>query len=107
MLIGGNKKMIVFNDLESTEKIKVYDTSFREKKNSGNGNNILADYRVGDIYVPKISTREGLSVMAEDFMNAVTRNKEPISNKNLSLDVVRILEAAEQSIKNNGKEVIL
>ena len=105
MLIGGDKKMIVFNDLETTEKVKIYDTRYKTKTNPQNDKQILADYRVGDIFIPKLSTREGLTLLAEDFVSAVVDKTEPISNYNIGLQVVKILEAAQKSIVNQGKEV--
>ena len=104
MLIGGNKKMIIFNDLETTEKVKIYDTKYKTKTNPKNDRQILADYRVGDIFIPKLPTREGLSLMAEDFVSAIIDKTEPISNYDIGLQVVKILEAAQRSITNQGKE---
>ena len=105
MLIGGNKKMIIFNDLETTEKVKIYDTKYKTKTNPKNDRQILADYRVGDIFIPKLPTREGLSSMAEDFVSAIIDKTKPISNYYIGLQVVKILEAAQRSITNQGKEV--
>jgi len=102
MLIGGDKKMIVFNDLETTEKIKIYDSSYANKINPENRAQILTDYRIGDIFIPKIEQIEGLRNMAEDFINSIQSNKEPISNFDLALDIVKILESAQKSIKSNG-----
>ena len=106
MLIGGDKKMILFNDLETTEKIKIYDTQYQTTKSS-NEKKILADYRTGDIYIPKISMREGLNWLTEDFVNAILNDSTPISNYEIGLQVVKILEASQQSIKNNGAEIFL
>ena len=105
MLIGGNKKMIIFNDLETTEKVKIYDTKYKTKTNPKNDRQILADYRVGDIFIPKLTTREGLSSMVEDFVSAIIDKTKPISNYDIGLQVVKILEAAQRSITNQGKEV--
>lgn len=107
MLIGGSKKMIVFNDLESTEKVKVYDSSYKEKTKNGNSNSFLTDYRIGDVYVPKLDLTEGLSNLVSDFSMAIKSNKTPISNNKISLMTVKILESAEKSLKNNGKMVKL
>ncbi|SKB93840.1 Gfo/Idh/MocA family protein [Daejeonella lutea] len=105
-LIGGNEKMIVYNDLEPSEKVRIYDTGFNhttyEDKNS-----IMVDYRVGDIYLPKIAGTEALFKVAEDFINSIENETEPLSSSLLGLNVVRILEASQNSIKNNGKEVRL
>ncbi len=106
MLIGGTEKMVVFNDMEPTEKIKIYDSGY-QYENDDERNDILIDYRTGDINVPKIKMTEALSLMAADFINSVENNTTPISNAQLGLDVVEILDAAERSIKNNGKEISL
>ena len=94
--------MIVFNDLETTEKIKIYDSSYENKINPKNREQILTDYRIGDIFIPKIEQIEGLRNMAKDFINSIQNNKEPISNFNLGLEIVKILESAQKSIKNKG-----
>lgn len=106
MLIGGSEKMVVFNDMEPTEKIKIYDTGYQYQTDEQR-NEILVDYRTGDINVPKIKMTEALSLMAEDFINSMKNNTLPISNAQLGLDVVQVLDAAERSIKNNGKEIYL
>lgn len=106
MLIGGDKKMVAYNDMEPTEKIKVYDTGFKvrsdEEKQLFN-----ADYRVGDIQVPKIPTTEALLFMAKDFINCIIRGKKPDSDIESGVKVVEILEKAEYSIKNKGIEITL
>ncbi len=106
MLIGGDKKMVVYNDLEPTEKIKVYDTGFSHKTDEEK-NRILVDYRAGDIHIPKVDAKEALSGMAADFISAITQHTTPISNYQSGLEVIRILEAAQESIKNKGKEIII
>lgn len=104
MLIGGDKKMIIYNDVEPTEKIKIYDTNYQhttdeEKKQ------VLVDYRVGDIFVPKISNKEALASIANDFITSIADNKLPRSSYKIGMDIVKILEASEKSIKNNGVEI--
>ena len=106
MLIGGDKKMIVFNDVEPTEKIKVYDTGY-EHKTDEEKKQVLVDYRTGDIFTPKLETKEALSGMAADFISAIKNNHSPLSDYNSGLEVIRILEATQVSIKNNGKEVLV
>jgi predicted dehydrogenase len=106
MMIGGDKKMIVYNDVEPTEKIKVYDTAYQLKTDEDK-KQILVDYRVGDIYVPKVVHKEALTSVAADFISSITEKKSPRSTFNIGLDIVKILEAAEKSIKNNGVEVKL
>ncbi|MGN6617828.1 MAG: Gfo/Idh/MocA family protein [Ilyomonas sp.] len=106
MLLGGDKKMILYNDLEPTEKVKVYDTGYHYKTDEEK-KKFLVDYRTGDIYVPKLNTSEALLKMAEDFVSGIIETKQPRSNCYLGLDVVKILEASDISIKNNGCEVLL
>lgn len=106
MLIGGDKKMAVFNDMEPTEKVKIYDTGFQVKGDE-EMNRVIADYRVGDIHVPKIENTEALSLMAKDFLSSIEKGTEPISNAELGYTVVAILDAAQRSIKEKGKEIML
>lgn len=104
MLIGGDKKMVVFNDLEPTEKIKIYDTGYNHQTDEEK-NRILVDYRAGDIFIPKVENKEALAGMAADFVSAIINNTTPISNYQSGLEVIKILEASQQSIKNQGKEI--
>lgn len=104
MLIGGDKKMIFYNDLEPTEKIKVYDTAY-EVKTDEDKNKILVDYRVGDIYVPKISNKEALGSVADDFISSVINNSTPRSSSVIGNEIVKLLEAADKSLLSNGAEI--
>lgn len=106
MLVGGDKKMVVFNDMEPSEKVKVYDTGF-EAKTEEEINKLLVDYRTGDVHIPKLETTEALAAMAFDFVDCIKSGKTPISSAKIGLDVVKILDAAQKSIKQNGKEILL
>jgi len=106
MLLGGDKKMIVYNDLEPTEKIKIYDTGYNVKTDEEK-QRLLVDYRTGDIFIPKTPNTEALALMAEDFAQSILNNRTPVSNYNSGLSVIKILEASSTSIKNHGKEVII
>jgi predicted dehydrogenase len=106
ILIGGDKKMVVYDDIETTEKVKVYDTGY-EVRNDEEKQKLLIDYRVGDVFIPKIQMTEALQGLAKDFINAINNGTQPKSNKHLGLEVVRILDASDESIKNNGKKVPL
>jgi predicted dehydrogenase len=103
-LIGGDKKMILYNDLEPSEKVRVYDTGYNLKSEEDK-NRIMVDYRTGDVYIPKLSGREALAGVAEDFIQSVIQKKEPLANAVLGRKVVKILEASQASIKNQGKEI--
>ena len=106
MMIGGDKKMVVYNDIEPTEKVKIYDTGY-EHKTDEDKKRILVDYRAGDVFVPKLNTTEALADMAKDFITCIIEKKIPVSNNRIGLDVVKILEASNESIKNKGKEVAI
>jgi predicted dehydrogenase len=101
-MIGGKAKTIIYDDVEPTEKVKIYDSSYNVSNN--NANLFMVDYRVGDIYIPKLDTTEALKNMAVDFSDAVTKSCRPKSDYSIALKVVTILEAAENSLKENGKE---
>lgn len=105
-LIGGDLKMIVYNDLEPSEKIRVYDTGFSHKTDDEK-TQIMVDYRTGDVFIPKISIQEALFGVAFDFIDSIMNNRKPLAHAELGLEVVRILEASQKSIKNNGKEIII
>jgi predicted dehydrogenase len=105
ILIGGTKKMIVYDDIEPTEKIKIYDSGYI-MQNVEDITRMYVEYRMGDIFVPKLDTMEALNGLAKDFINAVETNSYPISNSELGLSVIKILEAADRSIKTGRKENI-
>jgi predicted dehydrogenase len=106
ILIGGSKKMIVFDDVEPTEKVKIYDTGYSIKSDV-DMHKMLVDYRIGDIYTPKINTQEALSLIVADFVNCIKSGTQPLSNGQTGLDVVKILEVSTESIKHKGKEIRL
>ncbi len=106
ILIGGTKKMIMFDDVEPSEKVKVYDTGYSVKDDEDK-RKLLVDYRVGDIYIPKLDQKEALSGMAADFINSIISGGTPVSNNRIGLEVVKVLEAAQESISSKGKEVMI
>jgi predicted dehydrogenase len=103
-LIGGDKKMIVYDDMEPSEKVKLYDTGY-DHKSEEDRRRILVDYRTGDIFVPKLSTSEALIGVANDFIGSIIDRTSPISDAILGLNVVKVLEAAQKSIKQKGVEI--
>ncbi|MCH2046013.1 MAG: Gfo/Idh/MocA family oxidoreductase [Saprospiraceae bacterium] len=105
-IVGGDKKMVIFNDLEATEKIRIYDTGY-QVANKDERNRLKVDYRIGDIHIPKLPTSEALHNMLVDFRSFVNEGKEPISNEMITKHVVAILEMAEQSLKANGQPIQL
>jgi len=102
MLVGGDKKMLVFDDMENFEKIKVYDTGI-EISSKEKIHEALVQYRMGDMHSPKIKATEALALGAAEFINAIKENRDPLTSGKDGLEVVKILEASEKSIKNKGK----
>ena len=102
MIVGGDKKMLVFDDMENFEKIKVYDSGV-EMKNAESIHEALAQYRIGDMYSPKITQTEALALGAKEFIYSIMENRQPLTNGVDGLNVVKILEASDQSIKNRGR----
>ena len=107
MLISGSRKMIVYDDMEPSEKVKVYDSGVSVKKivDADSVHKRLVDYRIGDMTAPKLDTSEALFVEINDFIRALTERKPPKVDGLAGLDVVRVLEAADESLSCNGKWV--
>ena len=107
-LIGGEKKMLVWNDLVADEKIRIYDKGIT--KSNGNGNNVhdlLVSYRMGDVWAPRIEQIEALRVETQYFVDCVEKNETPFNDGKAGLEVVRILEAADASLSKKGGMVYL
>lgn len=104
VLIGGTKKMLVFDDLEYSEKIKIYDSGVSIDTKEG-VYNALIQYRIGDMFSPKVDQTEALTLGVNEFIKAINENRQPLTNGYDGLRVVKLLEAADYSIKNKGKLV--
>ncbi|HUM64380.1 MAG TPA: gfo/Idh/MocA family oxidoreductase, partial [Chitinophagaceae bacterium] len=89
---------------EPSEKVRVYDTSYNHTTDEEK-TKIMVDYRTGDVYIPKISLSEALSGVANDFIQSINQKKKPLACAELGMQVVKILEASQESIKNKGREV--
>jgi len=105
-LIGGEKKMLVWNDLEPDEKIKIYDKGIDINSRKG-VYDLLVSYRSGDMLAPKVEQTEALRLESEYFVNCIERNEKPINDGESGLRVVQILEASDQSLRNRGELVEL
>jgi predicted dehydrogenase len=105
-LLGGAKKMLVWNDLEADEKLKVYDKGV-DVKSREKVYELLVSYRSGDAWIPKVPQVEALKSEAEYFLECITTGKAPINDGNAGLRVVRMLEAANESIRGKGRLVEL
>jgi predicted dehydrogenase len=104
-LIGGEKKMLVWNDLEADEKLKIYDKGVQM---SGDGvYQLLVSYRSGDMWAPRVEQVEALKLEAAYFVDCIVNNKKPFNDGAAGLHVVRVLEAADQSLQQRGKVIRL
>jgi predicted dehydrogenase len=105
-LIGGEKKMLVWNDLEADEKLKVYDKGV-EMKSGEELYQTLVSYRTGDMWAPKVEQVEALKIEAAYFVDCILNNKKPFNDGNAGLQVVKLLEAADKSMEQKGKIIQL
>lgn len=105
-LIGGTKKMLVWNDIDPDEKIKVYDKGV-DVTTRESVYEMLVSYRSGDAWVPKVEATEALKLEAEYFVKCVTSGERPLNDGQSGLRVVKMLEAANKSIKQRGAVVEL
>lgn len=105
-LIGGEKKMLVWNDLEADEKLKVYDRGVDITNNEGLYN-LLVHYRSGDMWAPKVEQAEALRLELGYFVDCIEREEEPFNDGHAGLRVVRMLEAASESLQKRGSLVYL
>lgn len=105
--VVGSKKMIVFNDLENEQKLKIYDKGVDAPEYTDSYSEFHCNYRSGDIIIPNIRVVEPLRQECQHFVDSILNSTQPDSNGQSGLNVVKILEAAEYSLKNNSsKEVI-
>jgi len=106
-LIGGEKKMLVWNDLEADEKIKIYDKGVSMSANPSNLHQLLVSYRSGDMHSPQVEQVEALRAETAYFLKCIEENRTPFNDGIAGLRVVRILEAADKSIRHRGEVVNL
>jgi predicted dehydrogenase len=103
--------MLVWDDLDADEKVKIYDRGVDMKSTNGNAKNgtyeLLVSYRSGDVHIPKLDGVEALKSEVQYFIRCIEKNEEPFNNGQAGLQVVRLLEAADESIKHGGKRIAL
>jgi predicted dehydrogenase len=97
-LVGGQRKMLVWNDLEPAEKIKVYDKGAEVRTEQG-VHQLLVSYRSGDMWAPRVEELEALHLETRYFLDCVTNGTKPFNDGHAGLRVVKILEAAERSLR--------
>lgn len=104
-LIGGSRRMIVYDDLEPSEKLKVYDRGVTVASKPEQIYRMMVDYRVGDMWAPAIDITEALKTEVKHFVACVTRGEGPITHGQRGLRVIRLMEAACRSLSERGRPV--
>lgn len=108
-LIGASRKMVVYDDIEQSEKIKVYDKgiTINNHQNPEKLYQMLVGYRTGDMLAPQIDGTEALRREIDHFLRCIEQQEEPITGGSTGLRVVEILQAASQSMAQRGRPVEL
>jgi predicted dehydrogenase len=106
-LVGGSKQMIVYDDMEPSEKVKIYDKGVTVNGSTDSLYKALVGYRSGDMFAPQLDVSEALKVEIQHFADCIRTGEEPITGGQAGLRVVRILESASISMKQRGKLVHL
>jgi len=108
MLIGGRQRLLVYDDMEPSEKVRVYDKGVDfDVHDDESRRQILVSYRAGDMYAPRLDRREALSLLTAEFAAAIEQRRDPITDAASGIRVVALLEAAERSLRDEGRRVRL
>jgi predicted dehydrogenase len=103
----GSDKMMVYDDVQTTEKIRIYDKGIEKPKYYDTYTEFHYSYKYGDILIPKINGAEPIHTELNHFLDWILDETEPLSDGKSGLEVVRVLEAAQESIKNENKPIFL
>ena len=106
-LIGGSRKMVVYDDLESSEKVKVYDKGITVGNTTESVYEMLLGYRTGDMWAPQLDVTEALRIETQHFIDCIDQGQAPLTGGAAGERVVRILEAASLSLRERGRVVEL
>ena len=106
-MIAGSDKMILWNDLDYSEPIKVYDKGIMISESAENRLKKLVGYRTGDMWAPQVDRTEALLAAARHFVACIQDSTKPITDGECGLRIVRILDAATESLTRHGQEVAL
>jgi len=104
-LISGSKKMLIWDDISPDEKVKIYDKGV--DVDIKNIHELLVSYRSGDVRIPRVENTEALKLEAEYFAECVEKNWKPFNDGEAGLEVVRMLQASDESLKKDGKKIRL
>jgi predicted dehydrogenase len=108
MLLGGRQRMLVYDDTDPSEKVRVYDKGV--DVDSGNGEarrQILISYRTGDMYAPTFDRQEALALVVREFADSIRQRQAPLTDAGAGIRVVALLEAAERSLRARGERIQL
>jgi predicted dehydrogenase len=104
-MIAGSRRMILFNDLEPSEKVKVYDRGVILNGGTEQVYRMMVDYRTGDMWAPHLSTTEALRTEADHFVACIDGGLDPITGGTMGLRVVELIEAANRSMRQRGQPI--
>lgn len=104
-LLGGSRRMVVFDDLETSEKVKVYDRGISVNPSADNVYQMLVGYRTGDMWAPQLAIREALHDEVAHFVDCIAHKRTPVTDGQAGLRIVRLLEAATESMNASGRLV--
>ncbi len=107
MIFVGSKKMLLYDDINQTEKIKIYDKGVEMPKYYDSFGEFHLSYRYGDIQIPMLDEHEPLKDECRDFVESIRLGRSPRSDGTCGLKVVRIIEAANRSLTDNGAAVMV
>jgi predicted dehydrogenase len=104
-LIGGTSKMILYDDNQPSEKIKVYDKGVELYETKEKLYHLKVQYRVGDMYAPKLDDHEALTFETKHFADCLSNGEKPLTDGKAGLEVVKVLVASKESLEKNGAPV--
>jgi predicted dehydrogenase len=106
-IIGGTRRMLVYDDLEPSEKIRVYDTGVKLVTDDEAVHKMLVSYRIGDMWAPAVETKEALRAVTEHFVECINSGRTPETGGDAGLAVVRAMTAATRSVQSGGRAIDL
>jgi predicted dehydrogenase len=108
MLLGGRQRMVVYDDLDPSDKIRVYDKGVEfNAADDETRRQILVSYRTGDMNAPYLDRREALSLVTQEFAASIAERRAPITDAAAGIRVVAMLEAADRSLRDEGRRILL
>ncbi len=102
--VVGSKQMAVFDDMQTSEKLRLYDKGVERQRNEGTYETFLT-LRHGDIHLPRVDMMEPLKLECQHFIDCIKLGKEPLSGARNGLDVLKVLSAAQESLECHGKPI--